>query len=78
MNADRKSQKKDERAARLQMWLAKRSSRNRTLIDKICRWMIERALKTDPKDDFMRDPLIDNDPGFDPEDLDRYQRGDIS
>jgi hypothetical protein len=29
-----------------------------------------------PEEDFMRDPLIDNDEGFDPEELDRYQRGE--
>lgn len=26
--------------------------------------------------DFLRDPAIDNDQGFDPDELDRYQRGE--
>ena len=33
-------------------------------------------MRRDPDEDFMRDPIIDNDQGFDPEELDRYQRGE--
>ena len=40
--------------------------------------MIEKAMSTPPEDDFMRDPLIDDDQGFDPDELDRFQRGEAS
>ena len=64
-----------ERRAALTMWMASRSARNRTGLDRICRRLVRKAA-TPPGEDFMRDPLIDNDQGFDPEELDRYQRGE--
>lgn len=67
-----------ERNARLALWLVDRSSRNRTLLDRLCRVLIERAMKRPHENDFMRDPLIDNDRGFDPDELDRYQNGSHS
>ncbi len=76
MSAKEKAQKKRERSAAMMVWIAGRSSRNKTLVDKICRKMVNRATHVDPKDDFLRDPLIDNDEGFDPDELDRYQRGE--
>ena len=68
--------RKKERSARLMVWMAARSSRNKTLIDRLCRKLIARATTVPPEEDFMRDPLIDNDEGFDPDELDRYQRGE--
>ncbi len=65
-----------ERSSRLSIWMAGRSSRNQSLLDKLCRLMVTRATAVDPEKDFMRDPLIDNDQGFDPDELDRYQRGE--
>jgi len=76
MSVTEKQRKKERRGATLQTWIARRSSRNRTLIDRICRRLIEKAVATDPESDFMRDPLIDNDQGFDPDELDRFQRGE--
>ena len=76
MSVTDKQRKKEIRGAAVQTWIARRSSRNRTLIDRICRRLIEKAVATDPERDFMRDPLIDNDPGFDPDELDRFQRGE--
>jgi len=73
-----KQRKQERRGARLKTWMATRSSRNKTFIDRMCRRMIEKAVATDPEKDFMRDPLIDNDEGFDPEELDRFQRGETS
>ena len=68
--------RKKERSARLMIWMAARSSRNKTLIDRLCRTLIVRATTVPPEKDFMRDDLIDNDEGFDPDELERYQRGE--
>lgn len=76
MSADEKALRKRERSAALMMWMAKRSSYNRSLLDKACRWAVNRATTLPPEEDFLRDPLIDNDEGFDPDELDRYQRGE--
>ena len=68
--------RKDERSAKLNVWLADRSSRNKSLLDKVCRWLVVRETTPPPEDDFMRDDFVDSDQGFDPEELDRYQRGE--
>lgn len=68
--------RKKEKSARMMIWMASRSSRNKTFVDKICRFLISRATKVKPEDDFMRDELIDSDLGFDPDELDRFQRGE--
>lgn len=76
MSATENEKKKERRAVAIQMWMARRSSRNKSFIDRLCRRMIEKAMATDPDLDFMRDPLIDEDEGFDPDELDRFQRGE--
>lgn len=78
MSVTDKDIRKKERSARLMVWMAARSSRNQTFIDRLCRALIVRATTVAPEDDFMRDPLIDNDEGFDPDELDRYQRGETA
>lgn len=67
-----------ERAARLQMWMAGKSSRNKSLSDRFCRWLLVRMTTPKPEDDFLRDEFVDNDQGFDPDELDRFQRGETS
>lgn len=62
-------------ATALKIWMAKRSSRNRTLIDRFCRRMIDKAVTVSPENDFMRDEMIDQDLGYDPDELERYQQG---
>ena len=57
------------------LWMAGRSARNRTLVDRLCRRMMTRVLEP-PGEDFMRDPIIDAHEGFDPDELERYQRGE--
>ena len=57
------------------MWLARRASRDTGAIDQLCRRLLDRALGLPSEDSFMRDDWIDNDEGFDPDELDRYQRG---
>jgi hypothetical protein len=76
MSRNEKQDRSRERTAKLTIWMARRSSRNQSLLDKLCRLMVTRATAVEPEDDFMRDPLIDNDMGFDPDELDRYQRGE--
>lgn len=70
--------RKKARAVRLQMWMAGRSSRNKSLIDKICRFIVTKASTPKPEDDFLRDEFVDNDEGFDPDELDRFQRGELN
>lgn len=76
MSARDKQIKKLERSTKLTVWMAGKSSRNKSLSDKICRFLVTRATAVKPEDDFLRDPLIDNDQGFDPDELDRFQRGE--
>ena len=78
MSAKDKQIKKLERSTKLTVWMAGKSSRNKSLSDKICRFLVTRATAVKPEDDFLRDPLIDNDQGFDPDELDRFQRGESS
>lgn len=75
MSAKEKQIRKLEKSAMLMVWMAGKSSRNKSLLDKVCRFLVKRATRVKPEDDFMRDPLIDNDPGFDADELDRFQRG---
>jgi len=76
MSEKDKQIKKLERSTKLMVWMAGKSSRNKSLSDKICRFLVTRATAVKPEDDFLRDPLIDNDQGFDPDELDRFQRGE--
>lgn len=76
MSDVQKGIRKKQMSARLEIWMAARSSRNKTLLDKMCRKMITKATAVDPAKDFMRDEFVDNDQGFDPDELDRYQRGE--
>ena len=76
MAARERDIKRGERSARLTTFLAGKSSRNKTLSDRICRFLVNRATAVKPEDDFLRDSLIDNDQGFDPDELDRFQRGE--
>ncbi|MEO1029415.1 MAG: hypothetical protein AAFX02_10200 [Pseudomonadota bacterium] len=76
MSPKEKEIKKRERAAKLMMWMAGKSSSNRSLSDKICRFIVSRATAVKPEDDFLRDPFVDNDTGYDPDELDRFQRGE--
>lgn len=62
-------------SAKLALWLAERSSYNRTPLDKLCRLLVDRSVKLEPEEDWRRDPIIDNDLGYDPQDLEKYQHG---
>ena len=66
-----------ERKLGLVTWVAGRGSRNATRLDKACRWLAA-VLLMPPGEDFMRDPLIDDHPGFDPDELEAYSRGETA
>lgn len=53
-------------------------ARNKTVWDRIARFIVGLVFTVPKKDDFMADSLIDDDLGFDVEALRRYQRGDGS
>ena len=76
MSGRARESKRLERAAKLKIALATKASRNQTLTDRLCRHLLERISTPKPEDDFMRDEMIDNDIGFDPDELDRFQRGE--
>ncbi len=78
MTAHEREIRKRERTARMMAYLAGKSAKNRSLSDRICRFLVNRATAVKPEDDFMRDLLIDNDMGFEPDELDRFQRGETS
>lgn len=62
--------------SKLTMWMASRAMRNKTALDRYFRSMIEKGMTLPPDNDFMKDDIIDNDQGYDPEELARYQRGE--
>ena len=64
-----------EISAKFQMWMAGKSTRNQSLSDRFCRLIVSWLTTPKPENDFLRDPLIDNDEGYDPDELDRFQRG---
>lgn len=76
MSTREKKIRKLERSTKLMIWMAGKSSRNKTLLDKFCRRLVSKATAVKPENDFLRDPLIDNDLGFDPDELERFQRGE--
>jgi hypothetical protein len=57
--------------AKLGFALAKRASRNQTWGDRLSRRVLERVLKFN----FDLDEMVLMDQGYDPEELERYQRG---
>lgn len=76
MKVSEYAHRKREFTAKLLIWMAGRGSRNRSPLDKFCRFVVDRSTQVAPEEDFMRDPIIDNDQGFDPEELIRYQRNE--
>jgi hypothetical protein len=70
------SRRRQELQARIGMYLGRRASRDTGFVDRLCRWLLARLLTPSPEEDFLRDPWIDGDRGFDPDELDRYQRGE--
>ncbi|MEO1222424.1 MAG: hypothetical protein AAFY42_13990 [Pseudomonadota bacterium] len=61
--------------AKMVLTMAAKSSRNKSLTDRLCRRLLDKAVARPAEDDFMRDELVDNDLGFDPDELADYQAG---
>lgn len=58
---------------KLLIYAASAGARNRTLLDKVLRFVVGTFFAVPKNDDFMADPLIDNDQGFDVEELRKYR-----
>ena len=56
--------------------LADAGARNRTPFDKVARVIVSMVFTVPKHDDFMADDFVDNDEGFDLDELRRYQRGE--
>lgn len=54
--------------------MAKRASRNQYWSDRLFRVLLDRVLKFN----FDQDEMVITDQGYDPDELERYQRGEIS
>ena len=63
--------------AHIVQWLGQRASRDVNFVDRLCRRLLDRVLRLPLENDFLRDEWVDSDVGFDPDELDRYQRGEI-
>ena len=66
-----KGQGRRELFARTAFWIATRASRNQNALDRLCRWVLDRLLKTE----FQVDDMVVAHPGFDPEELEQYEQG---
>jgi hypothetical protein len=58
--------------AKLGFFLAKRASRNQTAFDRFARRLLPTLL---PKCEFELDEMVIADQGYDPDELERYQKG---
>ncbi len=71
---------KRTRIAKIQLWMAARASRNRSMLDRIVQpimnRILDKALELDPENDFMTDDIVNSNIGYTAEDLERYQRGE--
>ena len=72
---------KKARLAKFQLWIAARASRNRSILDRIVQPIMSRLLdklmELDPENDFMSDDMVNSNVGYNAEDLERYQRGEL-
>lgn len=58
---------------RLMFYLAGQSARNKSAFQKLSRFIVTRVFAVPKHDDFMADDFVDNDKGFDLEELRRFQ-----
>jgi len=57
------------------IFLADAGARNRTPFDRVARVILSLVFTVPKQDDFMADDYVDNDEGYDLEELRRYQSG---
>ena len=60
---------------KLMIFLVDAAARNRTPFERIARVIVGMVFTVPKKDDFMADEYVDNDQGYDVEELRRYQQG---
>ncbi|MGE0485297.1 MAG: hypothetical protein AB7Q81_14240 [Gammaproteobacteria bacterium] len=60
-----------ERFAKVAFWMAKRASRNQGPMDRICRGVLGKLLKTE----FQVDEMVSAEIAFEPDELARYEQG---
>lgn len=58
------------------IFLADAGARNRTPFEKVARVIVDKVFTVPRHDDFMADKFVDEDVGFDLEELRRYQKGE--
>lgn len=58
---------------KLMMYLAGQSAQNRTPFQKLSRFIVTRVFAVPKHDDFMADDFVDNDQGFDLQELRQFQ-----
>lgn len=68
----------EDLTAKIGLWLGKRASRDTGALDRLCRRLLTKLMTLPEDNDFLRDEWVDSDQGYDPDELDRYQRGESS
>lgn len=58
---------------RLMITLANAGARNRTPFERVSRYLVSKVFVVPKEDDFMADPLVDNDMGFDVDEIRAYR-----
>lgn len=61
---------------KLMIFLVEQAALNRTPFQKVARVIVDKVFTVPKHDDFMADDFVDNDQGFDLEELRRYQKGE--
>ena len=61
---------------KLMIFLVDASARGKTPFEKVARVIVDRVFTVPKHDNFMADDYVDNDQGYDLEELRRYQRGE--
>jgi hypothetical protein len=64
-----------EIVGKIMVVLVDAGARNRTVFERISRFIVGLVFTVPKNDDFMADDFVDNDMGFDLEELRRYQSG---
>ncbi len=64
-----------EIVGKIMVFLVDSGARNRTPFDKVARFIVGLVFTIPKDDDFMADDYVDNDMGYDLEELRRYQSG---
>ncbi len=57
------------------IFLAEAGARNRSPFDRVARFILHLVFAVPKHDDFMADDYVDNDEGYDLDELKRYQSG---